>query len=48
MFNDVKQGNIPDSRTKYVIDGGHLIHRVVWPKQGLFADVSPTYVYFIQ
>lgn len=43
MSNDVK-GHIHDSGTKYVIDGGHLIHRVVWPKQGSFADVSATYV----
>lgn len=45
MFNDVKEGNILDSGTKY---GGHLIHRVVWPKQGSFADVNATYDNFIQ
>lgn len=48
MFNDIKEGLIHDSGTKYVIDGGHLIHRVVWPKQGSFADVSATYVNFIK
>ncbi|KAK7078897.1 hypothetical protein SK128_025539, partial [Halocaridina rubra] len=48
MFNDVKEGNIYDSETKYVIDDGHLIHFVVWPKQGSSGNVSATYDSFIQ
>lgn len=48
VFDDVKEGSINESGTKYVIDGGYLIHRVVWPKQGSFVDVSATYVNFIQ
>ncbi|GBN64616.1 hypothetical protein AVEN_101187-1, partial [Araneus ventricosus] len=28
----------------FVLDGGSLIHRVVWPKQETFGDVYTTYM----
>lgn len=32
----------------FVIDGGYLIHRVVWPKQGNFGDAYITYASYIK
>lgn len=48
MFNTVKERVIDLSGAKYVIDGGNLIHHVVWPKQGTFADVFTAYIHFIR
>ncbi|GBN24643.1 hypothetical protein AVEN_141943-1 [Araneus ventricosus] len=32
----------------FVLDGGSLIHRVVWPKQETFGDVYTTYMSYIK
>ncbi|GBM37835.1 hypothetical protein AVEN_50185-1 [Araneus ventricosus] len=32
----------------FVLDGGCLIHRVVWPKQETFGDVYTTYMSYIK
>ncbi|GBM21523.1 hypothetical protein AVEN_85336-1 [Araneus ventricosus] len=32
----------------FVLDGGLLIHRVVWPKQETFGDVNTTYMSYIK
>ncbi|GBN27632.1 hypothetical protein AVEN_12052-1 [Araneus ventricosus] len=32
----------------FVLDGGSLIHCVVWPKQETFGDVYTTYVSYIK
>ncbi|GBM21522.1 hypothetical protein AVEN_68160-1 [Araneus ventricosus] len=32
----------------FVLDGGSLIHRVVWPKQETFGDVYTTYVSYMK
>ncbi|GBN79574.1 hypothetical protein AVEN_74289-1 [Araneus ventricosus] len=32
----------------FVLDGGSLIHRVVWPKQETFDDVYTTYMSYIK
>ena len=32
----------------YVIDGGHLLHHVVWPCSGTYADVCQMYVNHVQ
>ncbi|GBN51729.1 hypothetical protein AVEN_82186-1 [Araneus ventricosus] len=32
----------------FVLDGGSLIHRVVWPKQETFGDVNTTYMSYIK
>ncbi|GBL81254.1 hypothetical protein AVEN_143582-1 [Araneus ventricosus] len=44
MFDTVPKrpvGNIDN--LYFVLDGGALIHRVVWPKQETFGDVYTTY-----
>ena len=33
--------------TKYVIDGGMLIHRITWKVGSLFADICASYVTFL-
>ncbi|GBN47514.1 hypothetical protein AVEN_203539-1, partial [Araneus ventricosus] len=32
----------------FVLDGGCLIHRVVWPKQDTFGDVNTTYMSYMK
>ncbi|GBN07879.1 hypothetical protein AVEN_6615-1 [Araneus ventricosus] len=32
----------------FVLDGGTLIHRVVWPKQETFGDVYTTYMSYLK
>ncbi|GBN38321.1 hypothetical protein AVEN_73815-1 [Araneus ventricosus] len=32
----------------FVLDGGSLIHRVVWPKQETFGDVYTTYIPYLK
>ncbi|GBM29103.1 hypothetical protein AVEN_40119-1 [Araneus ventricosus] len=32
----------------FVLYGGYLIHRVVWPKQETFGDVNTTYMSYIK
>ncbi|GBN76215.1 hypothetical protein AVEN_155196-1 [Araneus ventricosus] len=32
----------------FVLDGGSLIHRVVWPKQDSFGDVYITYMSYLK
>ncbi|GBN92590.1 hypothetical protein AVEN_189500-1 [Araneus ventricosus] len=32
----------------FILDGGSLIHRVVWPKQKIFGDVYTTYRFYIK
>lgn len=37
----------PDSITHYVIDGGHLLHKVVWQNPAIFSDLFSQYYNYI-
>ncbi|KAB0797138.1 hypothetical protein PPYR_08132 [Photinus pyralis] len=38
----------PNSITHYVIDGGHLLHKVVWQNPAIFSDVFSQYYNYIK
>lgn len=37
----------PDSRVSYVIDGGHLLHLMPWPRQGTYTEVMNQYSSYV-
>lgn len=39
--------DVPEEAT-YVIDGGHLLHTVTWPKNGTYQQVCDTYVNYVK
>ncbi|GBL87861.1 hypothetical protein AVEN_192037-1 [Araneus ventricosus] len=53
MFNNIF-GTVPErpvgntDNLYFVLDGGSLIHRVVWPKQETFGDVCTAYMFYIK
>lgn len=48
VFDAVPERPLEPGELTYVLDGGNLIHRVVWPKCGTFSDIYNTYVNFIR
>ncbi|GBM99332.1 hypothetical protein AVEN_256555-1 [Araneus ventricosus] len=49
IFDTIPERSVGNTDNLYfVLDGGSLIHRVVWPKQGTFADVYTTYMSYIK
>ncbi|GBN52434.1 hypothetical protein AVEN_89000-1 [Araneus ventricosus] len=48
IFDTVPEQLVGNSDNLYfVLDGGSLIHHVVWPKQETFGDVCTTYMSYI-
>ncbi|GBN92227.1 hypothetical protein AVEN_251499-1 [Araneus ventricosus] len=49
IFDTVQERPVGNTDNLYfVLDGGSLIHRVVWPKQKNFGDVYTTYMSYIK
>lgn len=48
VFNKVSEVEINTAGYHFVLDGGCLLHRMVWPKEGTFGDVYTAYANFIQ
>ncbi|GBL90706.1 hypothetical protein AVEN_219367-1 [Araneus ventricosus] len=49
IFDTVPERPVGNTDNLYfVLDGGCLIHRVVWPKQETFGDVYTTYMSYIK
>ncbi|GBN05687.1 hypothetical protein AVEN_107844-1 [Araneus ventricosus] len=49
IFDTVLERPVGNTDNLYfVLDGGSLIHRVVWPKQETFGDVNTTYMSYIK
>ncbi|GBL87545.1 hypothetical protein AVEN_165157-1 [Araneus ventricosus] len=49
IFDTVPERPVGNTDSLYfVLDGGSLIHRVVWPKQETFGDVNTTYMSYIK
>ncbi|GBM07392.1 hypothetical protein AVEN_26472-1 [Araneus ventricosus] len=49
IFDTVPERPVGNTDNLYfVLDGGSLIHRVVWPKQEPFGDVYTTYMSYIK
>ncbi|GBN69083.1 hypothetical protein AVEN_221789-1 [Araneus ventricosus] len=49
IFDTVPERPVDNTDNLYsVLDGGSLIHRVVWPKQETFGDVYTTYLSYIK
>ncbi|GBN41208.1 hypothetical protein AVEN_165039-1 [Araneus ventricosus] len=49
IFDTVPERPVGNTDNLYfVLDGGSLIHRVVWPKQETFGDVNSTYISYIK
>ncbi|GBO19694.1 hypothetical protein AVEN_78832-1 [Araneus ventricosus] len=49
IFDTVPERLVGNTDNLYfVLDGGSLIHHVVWPKQETFGDVYTTYMSYIK
>ncbi|GBM35015.1 hypothetical protein AVEN_240372-1 [Araneus ventricosus] len=49
IFDTVPERPVGNSDNHYfVLDGGSLIHRVIWPKRETFGDVYTTYMSYIK
>ncbi|GBL70431.1 hypothetical protein AVEN_31291-1 [Araneus ventricosus] len=49
IFDTVPERPVGNTDNLYIVlDGGSLIHRVVWPKQETFGDVYTTYMSYIK
>ncbi|GBO18048.1 hypothetical protein AVEN_70075-1, partial [Araneus ventricosus] len=49
IFDTVPERPVGNTDNLYfVLDGGSLIHHVVWPKQETFGDVYTTYMSYIK
>ncbi|GBN12143.1 hypothetical protein AVEN_238454-1 [Araneus ventricosus] len=49
IFDTVPERPVGNTDNLYfVLDGGSLIHRVVWPKEDTFGDVYTTYMSYIK
>lgn len=47
MFTPVSEESINDGTRAYVIDGGYLLHKVVWQKGSTFGNICKKYVNYI-
>ncbi|GBL99425.1 hypothetical protein AVEN_170207-1 [Araneus ventricosus] len=49
IFDRVPEQPVGNTDNLYfILDGGSLIHRVVWPKQETFGDAYTTYMSYIK
>ncbi|GBO42626.1 hypothetical protein AVEN_248455-1 [Araneus ventricosus] len=49
IFDTVPERPVGNTDDLYfILDGGSLIHRVVWPKQKTFGDVYTTYMSYVK
>ncbi|XP_072153362.1 uncharacterized protein [Bemisia tabaci] len=47
-FNVSKNLKLTTENCKFVIDGGYLLHCVIWPRVGTFLDVFNAYVKYVE
>jgi hypothetical protein len=38
---------LPDGHNTFVVDGGHLLHRVIWPTPATYSDICMAYVRYV-
>lgn len=48
LFKSVPERSFDKANCLYVLDGGNLIHRVLWPSQSTFKDIYEAYVNFVR
>lgn len=46
-FCEINTDELNTTGGTYIIDGGFLIHRVVWPKESTYKTISDTYVNYV-